>query len=327
LHGKSHALDAYAAQLDGLGRIHQVMSFDGKRLVVNELNGGQRIDELNTLHVLKAHKGTFREERYTQSLSNYLAVAELIGSRVYTALQDSTDYRNTAAAVMKRNLKKRVWEIPSSPGGFIRLYANGVVARLIDGVPSRVEVRKKGRLLATHVLPAVPYGSRVAAQVDRRGGVMYWYTRLGTNGPLTYLDRRGRTIFNGFVPAGMTDFSRAQIGRGILLLERWEGPAARLRAYKLGKTPELLGESVVPYVRYVLFLGRKLLVGYAGGGTAGARMYDRKLRRITWEGSAPGYDCWWIDGTAYVLLSSNATTRTFSVYRRSKEIATHTYVP
>jgi hypothetical protein len=327
LHDKSHVLQAFAAHLDGMGNSQYIADFDGKHIVAAQHNGGWMLDEVNTLHALKARRSAFQDGRYTPIVSNLMVMAALAGARVFALSLDMADYERSSLTVMKRTLKRALWAVPNSPGLPVGIFRNGLLARQIIGPTDRVEVSKKGEVLFTRDLPAVPYGSIVQIEADRHGGFLYWPYRAGTNGPMTYLDKRGRAIFSGFIPAGLIDFNGIALGKRILLLERWELGAMTLRTYKLGTTPELLGEVTVPYAIGAFFSGSSIVVSRAGGGTAGVRVYDRKLRRIRWETTAPGYTVWQLRGSTHVIVSSNASTRTYTVYRKTRVIATHTYVP
>jgi hypothetical protein len=322
---RRHVVVASSARLNGMGPMQEIEDFDGRRLVVRQDNDAWILGVVNTLHVLTSRRGMFQPARFTQAFSNRVTDALFRRRRLFVSSFDSIRIRHSGCGEFRRNLKRAVWWIPNSPGTFEERLPNGLVVRHVRGTPDRVDILKHGRRIASHALPAVPHNRRVEFRATQRGGLVYWSEGMDGNGPLTYVDRRGRAVFSGLVPTGLTDFNGAEIHKRLLLLHRWDIGGLTLQVYKLGRTPRLLGQVIVANAHGPFFIGSSVAVARESGGMTGLRVYDRRLRRIRWETSAPGDGIWPLGGSTHAIVRSDATIFHLTVYRRTREIARHSF--
>jgi hypothetical protein len=228
---------------------------------------------------------------------------------------------------LKRHLKKVRWQLPFE--GEVRgMFANGLVVLAANAFPFMdVSFWKRGELRYTRRMAPVVLGNRLEFAADRRGGLLYWVDHSGTNGPMAYVDKRDRTWFATFVPQGFPTFNFAQLTPHVLLLAELGAGGARLQTYRFKRSPVLLGETYVPFAVRGVVVGGTVYVTVQGGGTTGVRAYDKKLRRAKWENVGAGHATYPVAPKVFCRVSSNATSATYTIFKKKRTIATHTYAP
>jgi hypothetical protein len=308
-------------------RPHTVLQFDGKYVVIGEWCGQWVLDEYWELHAYKIKGGTL-ERQNSQTVTNRPLGVMRLGSDLLVWCMDFARVPYGRHTGMQRKLKRRRWSIPYGNAVLRGGFPNGMLVVTVDTFPTMdVEFWKRGRMQQSHRLPALVSGYAYQAFPDRRGGVLYCATRSGTNGPMTYVDRKGKTWFTDFRPTGFETFAFGRLTPRLLVLIGSDYVTGRFQTYKFGRTPALLGECLVPYGVSARSSGSEIHVYIQGGGTAGIRAYDKKLRRVKWENVGTGFYVYSLGRTTYCRVSSNTTSQTYTIFRKTKTIAAHTYAP
>ena len=64
-----------------------------------------------------------------------------------------------------------------------------------------------------------------------------------------------------------------------------------------------------------------------GGGTSGVRAYDKQLRRVKWENVGAGHTTYPVTPKVFCRVSTNTTSATYTIFKRTRTVAAHSYVP
>lgn len=306
------------------GKIQSVSDFDGKRILVVEQTVSHS-DEDAYIHLYAVGKKGL-EHINTYYVSNNFGSAFLSEKWIYLYYIDWSYLVNTKIAAMDKNLKKVVWEYTPSlqRGGFTPAYPNGVAVYQQWDITTDFffEISKKGKQYGTHTITR-PDTGYVTYKFDDKGGILYWINHNGTNGPITYLDRKNNVKVAGFTPDNFSLFNRWDFDGKTLILGKASGNTNVFRTYKWGKNPKLNGETTVMNCTGAKLYDYKFYVITTNGNTIAIAEYDKKLKKVKWENSDPGDKIEYLGKSVFMRERSSGTITILTFFKKGKEIVEH----
>jgi hypothetical protein len=243
-------------------------------------------------------------------------------------VQSDIYFSRASCQVLNRKLNKIVFEVPPIYGHIATPYINDLLTIVTYDFPLlHLNMYRKYKLRNSLTL-SDDWPRYLNYRTEPRGGIVYWYSEMMTNGPMTYIDHRGHVVFDGFLPEGLVDFNSCKVEKKAFLLSKSIAPSSVLRSYSLKPQPELLGERVFEAGYYISVYLEKSSVYVILSGTDHTiiREYDLSLRKLKWEVENRGEMYMYYGRGIYVLGWHEAGVTHYSVYRKNKLIAEHTFV-
>jgi hypothetical protein len=254
-------------------------------------------------------------------VSNFHMVT-VVDRSIYVTLTNKT---STGLLYCNYALVQPVWELPAAPGAFSALYHNGVTIRTNAGAATLdCAVFKKTRQKGLVAIPKPATGTLNLRSNDR-GSILFWTATLGTNGPLTLVNRRGMPIFSAFQPAGFETFSQCLFDTTRLaFVTGATGQVAQLALYMPRRVPQLKGTLAIPDFHSI---GLDKYGFYSVSSVTGITTvcgYNNILKK-RWTQTAAGSFYRNLGKTTYALLTSTATNDVYTIYKAGALLSKHAY--
>lgn len=313
-------------QIPDLSSAFSFPVFDGKRLVLFD-----RLTQTLFLYDVSANGISKRAEMPAPRIS----MVQLIPGRVVATLLDP-DSRHQGTQVLDRNLRRTLWEMPLAEWEPVNAQQFGMSSRILRGdvafaysnalSKTVVFALKRGRLYAAHNLPFSRFPSVL---VDGRGGVLYWLPQGVTNGPITYEDRRGRTLVdNQLMPGvGAAWFGLAS-ERSTFYLRQFVALGTNVvHSISLGRDG-LTHVAAVPGSALLVdgrsrFIQASSLIGITNAFAVA--QYNPLLTREVWNSPpTPATTLQYLGKGTFVIGDGGVPFLTFTVFNRRGIVATHT---
>jgi hypothetical protein len=256
-------------------------------------------------------------------VSNYNATIPM--ERGVFATVTNTPAQNGLLYAQYRTMTPR-WQIPAAPGAFMAFYENGLTIRTnAAGGSLAAEVFKKARTIGGVSIP-LPASGTLNLRSSDRGEILYWTKALGTNGPMTLVNRRGVPRFSAFQPAGFATFSQCLFDASRLALVLGAtGQTAQVALYAPRTAPQLNGTITVADF-HSIGLDRACMYTVASiTGVTTVCGYNNRLKQL-WQHTARGALYGYYGGKTYALLSGTATNDLYSIYKAGALVSKHSYV-
>lgn len=303
------------------GDLIRIFDFDGKHILVKEQKNDEKAKNLHLYSVSK--KGLKKINEYI--ISNNFATAWLSEKWIYVVISEPSGWGDAELLALDKKLGKIVWKfVPSVEGGGFRpIYPKGVAAYSIWGISNvLLEVTKKGKPYGTLTLP-YPDSGFFAWRVDSKGGILYWYLENGTNGPMTYVDRKGKKVVGNFMPDNFSTFKSEQFSGKMLCLYKSTAGTADIQTYKWGKNPKLNGETSIAGFKKSCLDRTKLYIVTTNSGNISVTEYDKKLEKVKWENTGEGININYLGKKVFSRKNTNATSQIFTIFKKKKIVAEH----
>ncbi len=313
------------------GNKFSVQGFDGKRLLITRMDNEPTGTVI--LYQLKKNKLVKLGESTTTGIN--WPIAYLSKSRVYVytegmEFETHESLRLVNLDVLDKKMKKKKWERANAPellktskrdGTVYSAFRNGVVC--VFDLFGKITFTKKGKAFAEHSLPGWSYFIP-----DKKGGVLYWTEELGTNSPLTYINRKQKKVFEIRTLEGPGNVGWEPAGNDgkVFYVQKTASPTT-LYGYSYGKKIKKLGQvTEIGYSR--LIIGKSEVYIITKDGTAyGIKAYDRKLKKVKWSEPPAEGTLKYIGKETFVReVKSSAeskTTFTYTVFNKKNKIAEH----
>ena len=309
---------------DITGKVRWLEDFDGKRILVSEYKTSTNLDAY--VHLYSVTKKGLKKIN-TYYVSNNFGFVTLSKKWIYIYITDWKNWADIKLLALNKSLKKVAWVFKPSlnRGGLFPVFSSGVaVYRQWDPTTDLFfEVGKKGKPYANHVLKQPVPPEYINFFLDDKGGILYWIYENGTNKPMTYLDRKNKEKVKDFSPDSFSLFNTRDFDGKTLVLGKVNAGSIDIRSYKWGKKPKLNGETTIAnYIEFML-VDSKLYIIKTNGSNISVCEYDKKLKKVKWENSGQGYDIEYLGKKVFCRENSNATTKTFTIFKKEKEIAEH----
>lgn len=306
------------------GKVMWISDFDGKRVLVAEQKASTNDDVY--VHLFAVNKKGLKNIN-TFYVSNNFGYANFSKKWIYVVNINWSDWSAEKLSALNKNMKKIAWEYipPFTDGWLINSFPNGVAVYAKQGPTNYwFDVSKKGKPYGAHTLK-IPDSGGLSFWFDDKGGMLFWKWDDGTNYPMTYIDRKGNEIVKDFSPDKFLLSNISLFDGKTLVLGDLSAGIADIQAYNWGKNPKLNGETTVAgYNRSSRLIDSKLYIITTNVNDIAVSEFDRKLKKIKWENSGPGYDVPYIDKGVFYRTNTNATSRIFTIFKKKKNIAEHT---
>jgi len=309
------------SDIDGAAK--RVASYDGKLILVTEYKVSTNNDVY--IHVYSV-AGNGLKNGNVYYVSNDFNTAVLDKKWIYIETVNRSYWTSKSLYALDKNLKKVVWEYTPSlqRGGMYPVFPNGVaVYQQWDPTTDYFfEIGKKGKPYGAHVVnrPAAGY---LSFKLDDKGGILFWNGNNGTNGPMTYIDRKNNERVTGFLPDHFTLFNRWDFDGKTLFLGKASGSSIDIRTYKWSKNPKLNGETTVAGYKSIMLADSKLYILTTNGNEISVSEFDKKLSKVKWENSGPGYKIEYLGNKVFYREATNATTKTLTFFKKENVIVEH----
>jgi len=299
-----------------------IIDFDGKSVLVTSLS--QTAPNAKNIHLYKV-TGSGLKKMGSYTISNNYSSARLTKKWIYVSLFDWNTWNQTSLLALDKKLKKTVWEVPMSQGLSGGLFDNGVLVLYdVVGTNANFYVTKKGKPYGSHTLP-IPSSSVLYVRLDRKGGILYWLWKNGTNESMTYLDRKGKKVVENFSPDNFSTSTFSLFNGRVLLFGKIIPGNGIVQSYNWGKKPKKNGETTVPSLTGFNLDNSKIYFKTYTNNTFTTKEFDKKLTKTKWENSGPGFAIVYLGKGVFYRYNVNGSIRTYTIFKKEKTIVEHTY--
>lgn len=309
--------------LEGAGNKAHIEDYNGKQILVYDY-------ETEKLILYYVRKDRFDKGK-SQTVKDFKC-AKFTGSEIYARQYFSF---LEGLKIFDKNLKKEKWEDPLTYGS-VNLVSRGVSERKVwNGDNLKITCKKKGDKILTENTLNKQSGQILYTVSDKYGGLLYWVRMSNTNYGLTYIDRKGKKIFdNKLLPeAGATWTLQKFDGKTLYVTEN-RVTNIFVYLYKLRNLKFLRKQSIVIYNGWVdsSTIDTKAYIMPAkldNGKQYSAYIYDRKLKKLIW--SLPPNYCEISKVGKDSLLSFYSTggttlTNSYRVYNKKGLVVEYDYI-
>ena len=312
--------------IDGLGKDNWVEDYNGKQILLYDLDNKK-------LLIYNIKKGAF--VKGGDITVNNFGGAWFEGKDIYAMTWSAAQ---NGLKVFDKKLKKEKWELPLADG-WIQIIGKGVTAReLWSGDDLKITCKKNGKKLISEHNLTQPAGYTLNYAVDRKGGILYWTRQLGTNSPLTYLDRKGKKILDN---QSMTDAGNVWMfysfdGKTLYINRTITSSNYVFYAYKLKGLSKLGSRNIsIPQSGWIksTYFDKNVYIIPSYTDTASkdaVYVFDKKLKKELWKENYAEGSVWKVGKDSlyrYTSSTSGSTvTKVYKLFNKKGEIVTYTFV-
>ncbi len=239
--------------------------------------------------------------------------------------------------VFDKKLKKVKWSEPLA-NGYLNVVSKGLTSREVWTANNlKITCRKKGKKDVSEHNLTEPSGYNLNYEIDKKGGVLYWTEKDGTNSPLTYLDRKGVGIIDNqqMVAVGNVWNFQNFGGNSLYVRKKVSDSVYSYYVYKLKNLTKLGQQDITlpqagDMADSTSFEKKVYLVPYYNdlGEKYAVYVFDKKLKKEQWK-EEYDYGIIWkaSKDTLYRRTESTSggiVTENYKLFNKNGEVVTYT---